>query len=594
MAKNPPPITIQQKEAANLAVALALGQKDPNYVRQRPNTMLTPIIEQWKNQYKRTTPNLVPTIDGKVVSITEYENFIRDNLHDLHQIYTRVVLQERSGPGSVKWDDISAAHTKAGAGAGNVSPFETIVNDAKYAKDPRKTIFTGTPPTGNLAQWCVDELKKYYKRKNFGVTDGGPVSFLVIYEPGGSEPSVAYEAQGQFLEKREDGSFAARGRTSITNDPDSFYPHDKSGSIFTPKGPYKDDSVNAGIALDIEHILESVAVGQIKEIKRNLEQTLRELQGRQGRTKNPEKLKVINDAIRNVSDQIAVVEKNKQLAEKVGRLVSLEKLPPSVKRDDLLKLVDSLPSVDGFKGIYGVYYKEVTGTIEARNLTLNHSLEIPFIPGLSKFNRGLASAVEKLALNNALSAAGEIASTPALAQVLIAGLAVSLDDPTLLKEIKKSRKGKKKVGDTFLPVAKEAKVKKPKKAKKGKVKAQQTKKGPTYAGLAAAALAAPQMTVPMVAQLNLMLKEAVIDEMYTPRLVNRTGQFAASARIMGVTPAGALAYTYRKSPYRVFSTSEGSSPWNSRRERDPGFIISQAINSVTKEKFGRVFRTELK
>ena len=89
-----------------------------------------------------------------------------------------------------------------------------------------------------------------------------------------------------------------------------------------------------------------------------------------------------------------------------------------------------------------------------------------------------------------------------------------------------------------------------------------------------------------------MLKEAVIDEMYYPRLQNRTGKFAASARIMGVSPAGALAYTYRKNPYRVFSTTGGTAPWNSPTDRDPGFIITQAINSITKEKFGRIFRTE--
>lgn len=88
--------------------------------------------------------------------------------------------------------------------------------------------------------------------------------------------------------------------------------------------------------------------------------------------------------------------------------------------------------------------------------------------------------------------------------------------------------------------------------------------------------------------INSMLKQAVIENMRTPRLVNRTGRLAESAKVTR-SSFERVDFTYRKYPYDVFSRLRGSPPWNTR-DRDPEALIRKAISNVIEAKYKGIFR----
>ncbi len=90
----------------------------------------------------------------------------------------------------------------------------------------------------------------------------------------------------------------------------------------------------------------------------------------------------------------------------------------------------------------------------------------------------------------------------------------------------------------------------------------------------------------MVAMLNKKLPDTVRKNMSTPRLVNRTGRFADSVKVVDVmpTPQGfpSFGYTYQKNPYQVFEEGEGTPPW-ADGNRDPRDLIDKSIREIAAE-----------
>lgn len=88
----------------------------------------------------------------------------------------------------------------------------------------------------------------------------------------------------------------------------------------------------------------------------------------------------------------------------------------------------------------------------------------------------------------------------------------------------------------------------------------------------------------LVSLLNSNIRDFVIAEMNYPALQNKSGRFASSVKVLSVENLSSLEatirYTYLKSPYMVFSTSKGKSPWNSIKQRDPATIIDAAIKKM--------------
>jgi len=97
----------------------------------------------------------------------------------------------------------------------------------------------------------------------------------------------------------------------------------------------------------------------------------------------------------------------------------------------------------------------------------------------------------------------------------------------------------------------------------------------------------------LIALLNSKLPETVQKKMNEPALVNRTGTFADSVRVVDATktPKGfpSFGYTYDKEPYGVFEMGMGAAPW-ATPERDPRRIIDQSIREIAKQAaLGRFF-----
>lgn len=97
----------------------------------------------------------------------------------------------------------------------------------------------------------------------------------------------------------------------------------------------------------------------------------------------------------------------------------------------------------------------------------------------------------------------------------------------------------------------------------------------------------------LIALFNARLPETVQKNMNEPALVNRTGTFAESVRVIDATktPKGfpSFGYTYDKEPYGVFEMGMGAAPW-ATPERDPRRIIDQSIREIAKQAaIGRFF-----
>ena len=83
--------------------------------------------------------------------------------------------------------------------------------------------------------------------------------------------------------------------------------------------------------------------------------------------------------------------------------------------------------------------------------------------------------------------------------------------------------------------------------------------------------------------LNQKLPETVRKNMNSPALVNRTGRFADSVKVvdMNQTPQGfpSIGYTYQRNPYEVFEDGNGSAPW-ANGNRDPRQLIDKSIREI--------------
>ena len=582
MADKPLESKAKPKDVAKAAEARALKIQQGVDPRGIPSMMARP-VENWINSVQRTEPNVVPTIDGEVVSADTFLDFIADNIDNLEEIYTRAALIERGGAGSVGWSRITKGLTKRGIGSSAKDPYTS----AFKGYEERKIIYTSNPPTEPYNDWGVEQLKSDYASRGEWVPNIA-FKFLVVYSPGSPETNQAFECRGQWSVEREEGG--RRGASENRNyDVENVMPFGLDGSPLASPRPITEIGPNAAIGFDIEHIKQSIASKQISVIERETKAVLAEQEKKLAKEKSktkPTNIEAIEAGIANTKEALRIIQDNKKLADQVGRTLSLGNLPAGTKRDDVIEIINNLPQEGEFKGLYGIFYNEVSGSVEAKTLQVTHSLVVDFIPGLSDWNRGLASSIEKYALEGAKNAAMMIASTPPAIQIMIAGIAEIFDEPDLLKGIEKSKPGKRKVGEKFIPVAKVKKVKGGKEAKYQKAKQKKPKPGKALRPLP------KQATRMLTVELNQELRGAVIAEMYNPRLRSRSGRFASSARILGVDPAGTIRFTYMQRPYRVFSQRKGKQPWNSPDDRDPGFIISEAINKLTMAKYQRVFRLE--
>ncbi len=94
--------------------------------------------------------------------------------------------------------------------------------------------------------------------------------------------------------------------------------------------------------------------------------------------------------------------------------------------------------------------------------------------------------------------------------------------------------------------------------------------------------------------INAQLPAAMVANMQSPRLVNRTGRLAGSARVIGVeqSPQGfaTLVFEYERNPYDVFDRASGRYPWNTP-QRDPKTLVAKSIRDIVTEMVTERFYT---
>jgi hypothetical protein len=86
--------------------------------------------------------------------------------------------------------------------------------------------------------------------------------------------------------------------------------------------------------------------------------------------------------------------------------------------------------------------------------------------------------------------------------------------------------------------------------------------------------------------INQRLTPTVIANMRSPSLVNRTGTFANSAKVINIeqTREGfpTFVFDYERDPYNVFDKTQGRSPWNTP-ERDPRALVDKSLREIVRE-----------
>lgn len=100
--------------------------------------------------------------------------------------------------------------------------------------------------------------------------------------------------------------------------------------------------------------------------------------------------------------------------------------------------------------------------------------------------------------------------------------------------------------------------------------------------------------ISMIALFNARLPTIVAGNMTGERLHNQTGTFANSVKVTNITDTAqgfpSVQYTYSRSPYDVFDTALGASPWNTP-ERDPKKLIEVSIRDIAVDLAMRRFYT---
>ena len=97
--------------------------------------------------------------------------------------------------------------------------------------------------------------------------------------------------------------------------------------------------------------------------------------------------------------------------------------------------------------------------------------------------------------------------------------------------------------------------------------------------------------------INQKLPQTLKKNMTEPGLVNRTGRFANSVKVMDVQETregfASFGYTYDKAPYQIFEMGIGSAPW-ATPERDPRKLIDNSMREIAAElALGRFYTRRL-
>ena len=529
--------------------------------------------------YTKTTPSLMPVdAKGNPVSIEDVNRLLEiyaDNIEDLIRNLAYI-----ADPEGYKWGIVSGLQTSV-AGAPNKNVIEGGGLYKTYldmtAKDKVIQISKSSiAKPESLAAEAIKIITDYIITQTQGFS----------YSPKGTRWAV------NFIDSsREIGSIdhkyvvtallKARDReVNRSKSPEDFNFETILTAGYTPRKVSK--------PLNIEHGLADVAapakvfVKRAKAFREKVKNYLDSIKN----TSSPEELKVASRIISNLDASLRDMDIELRALQQITRMVGEEL--PDASNEEIRAFYRDLVREGKDLGFHVVYRDKATNNLAVREVKVDAILEAKLKSGKLYFPGRAAANIFKSAI--------ETAFKDNLPKLFVRRRSASASTALFLQVIKdifedtKGKKSKyikrtsqKKEEQKFIKLSTGKKIKTKKVTRKKSTRPNRPK---GFHGVTTGTRKPTTLqTTDLLALLNQDIEEAVVKSMIPPALINRTRGFASSVKILGLSEQQSsilISYYYKKDPYRIFSTAQGKSPWNSPRQRDPESIIQNALIQLTK------------
>lgn len=547
----------------------------------------------------RKTPNLMPYINGVAADLTELEKVFGNLINDQVAVLKNITYVE--DPNGFPWANISSLHSRV-TGKESRNSYEKAMDGLSKIVSVAHNPPSESPDV--VRAWFIDTFTKGASYEGIDLIQGQPQNIAIAtYERPANLPRL-------YVSKAK---VPIEGMNPIRriSDPRLFEYTDKAGNPF-PIEMFEDVPRLNPLTerqLDIEHSTRSVSLEGQEQLLAYYTELLNTVaypaleSAKSGG--DAVQIAISEQVIKDIKKVLEFVAQKIELTSLVGRVFG-DILPREAKSSPqkIKSLLNALPKNGDYRGIYIVQYNTTTSSLELNQVENQFYLEAAkkewslFMPGLLRANRGYLAALEKEALNDMRQFLFTKFSPSAVNTVLMSSLAKIFDEPAFLEEVKKyAGTRKKKSKPIFVPLYKEQKVsiKKGSPSKTIKASERKSNSGKVYRGTGVERPTSNReidSNLVLLDLINANIYDAVIAQMRSPSLVNRTGTFARSVKatevVRGTRGALGIKYSYLERPYNVFSRDSGKAPWNSVWQRDPAHIIDAAIKSI---KFSQLLET---
>lgn len=530
----------------------------------------------------KTTPKLMPVDqNGNPLSIQDTFTLLQENASDIESLVQKLAYVE--DPNGFTWVEISKLQTGA---AGGSTDSDSGVYGVTKSKANKTRVIASTTKEANLS--IIESLAR---------------DFLLVQIDLGNLPPVSYSRNDTYygvdyivedISPGTDNSkvFVLFKLGVAPNELNVTEPSFIKVSYVEVSG-YKAPKFG-NTPLNIEHSIADANMPAEAYYRNALKfrDKVRDYAAKIEATSSPEAKVLLARIQSNINKAIAAMEENLQALKLLTKMIGEEF--PEANAGELLNFYKSLVREGTDLGFHVVYRDKVTNSLQYRRVqvsaTLQALLDNPngyFFGGRAKVNQ-VKGNIEKYFKDSLPRMWARRLSPSIMTSIMMAEIAHILGEKPNPKFLKKNSKWETK---EFLKIAKATKLNKKLRSTKGlarvntpKPKSRVLKYSKSY----------PKNTVgssrynpiDILRLINSRMKNAVVGSMVLPALQNRTGRFASSVKAVGLTEDQTsilIDFIYAKSPYKVFARNGGKSPWNAVRERDPEYIIFNAIEEIRRQ-----------
>jgi hypothetical protein len=546
-------------------------------------------IDQIRNDVKvgtvgtKTTPNLMPVDSkGNPISFDKGSLLISQHANNIENLVQQISFI--SDPSGEKWKKVSGTLTSISGGKGT----KGVQAGGPYTVERRKVDPTRIITASSALSLETEANKAILKNDAItsikeGISNGSLPS--LTYTPKGTLYAVDYEITG--VSAGEDNSryivvlVIEANHYSVVNtrDPANYTVTVRQGAAYV--------AGSSGGGIDIEHGIADAYrpakeyVDRVENLATAASTYLDEQITRNHN--NPEIAKSLNKIKNSLDESVKEMRIQLQALQLATRMIG--ETFPDATFDELIAFYTNLVRQGKDLGFH-VVYRDAQNSLTYRNIKVDANIELLlksgklFFPGRSYLNQ-FKGNLEKYFKNSLPKLLVFKRSPSAISTHLINALRGVLTGNAKNKHKKSPllpTKSSYASGKNFVSFNKSKGIKggKPAKTPPKVSKAPPKREAPEYLGAPPSTL----QNTDLLALINKDIRDAVIDNMKRPALENRTGRFASSVKILGMTPYQnnyIVSYVYRKNPYSIFSTTGGRAPWNTPPNRNPETIIQKAI-----------------